>query len=68
MIYLPPFRLIEKVEPKDQAHSMRYSISFDASSDECAILTFLWRLHCPGITDRFIRSYPGACVYSPQHY
>jgi hypothetical protein len=38
MIYLPPFRLIEKVEPKDQAHSMRYSISFDASSDECAIL------------------------------
>jgi hypothetical protein len=25
MFYLPLFRLIEKVEQKDQAHSMRYS-------------------------------------------
>ena len=25
MFYLPPFALTQKVEPKSQAHSMRYS-------------------------------------------
>ena len=39
MFYLPLFPLMEKVEQKDQAHSMRCSVLFDDSSDECAVLT-----------------------------
>ena len=64
-------------EASEQAHSlpdcvtqagMRYSFGFDVSSDECAILTLFIFLHCPSITRRFKRLYPGACVYSPQDY
>jgi hypothetical protein len=39
MCCLPLFPLMEKVEQKDQVHSMRCSVLFDDSSDECAVLT-----------------------------